>query len=67
MDRLFMAETGMGVGMWVQQMRLMLALEIIAAGSSIGDAAFDVGFENPSSFIALFRKQFGVTPARYFR
>ena len=48
-------------------MRLMLALEIIAAGSSIGDAAFDVGFENPSSFIALFRKQFGVTPARYFR
>lgn len=67
MDRLFMAETGMSVGMWVQQMRLMLALEIIAAGSGIGDAAFDVGFENPSSFIALFRKQFGVTPARYFR
>jgi methylphosphotriester-DNA--protein-cysteine methyltransferase len=32
----------------------------------LGDAAFGVGFQNPFIFIAVFRKQFGVTPARFF-
>jgi AraC-like DNA-binding protein len=46
--------------------RLIFALERIADGMSVGDAAFSVGFENPSSFIALFKRQFGKTPGRYF-
>ena len=29
--------------------------------------ALDVGFETPSSFIAMFRRAMGTTPARYFR
>jgi AraC-like DNA-binding protein len=32
----------------------------------LGDATFGVGFQNPSRFIAVSRKQFGVTPARFF-
>jgi AraC-like DNA-binding protein len=66
LERLWKAETGLTLGEWVQQLRLMFAMEAIAAGSAIGDAAFDVGFENPSSFIAVFRRRFGTTPARYF-
>ena len=34
---------------------------------SILDIALDVGYENPSKFIAAFKKQFGTTPARYRR
>ncbi len=66
LDRLFRSETSLGVGAWAQQLRLMLALERIGGGASVGDAAFAVGFENPSSFIALFKRQFGTTPGRYF-
>ena len=66
LERLFVAETGFSVGAWTQQLRLMFAMERIADGMAVGDAAFSVGFENPSSFIALFRRQFGTTPGRYF-
>jgi AraC-like DNA-binding protein len=67
LERLFVTETGMSVGAWVQQLRLMAALERLADGLAVSEAAFEVGFDNPSSFIALFRRQFGVTPARYFK
>jgi AraC-like DNA-binding protein len=66
LERLFVAETGFSIGSWTQQLRLMFALERIADGMGVGDAAFAVGFENPSSFIALFKRQFGTTPGRYF-
>jgi AraC-like DNA-binding protein len=66
LERTFAAETGMSIGTWLQQMRLVFALEMLAAGTPVGDAAFQVGYENPSSFIAVFRRTFGTTPAKYF-
>jgi AraC-like DNA-binding protein len=66
LERIFAMETGMSIGTWVQQMRLMVALEMLAAGTTVGEAAFQVGYENPSSFIAVFRRSFGTTPAKYF-
>ena len=66
LERLFIAETGLSVGAWTKRLRLMFALERLSDGSSVGDAAFAVGFDNPSSFIAAFKLHFGVTPARYF-
>jgi AraC-like DNA-binding protein len=66
LERLFVTETGFSIGSWTQQLRLTFALERIADGMGVGDAAFSVGFENPSSFIALFKRQFGTTPGRYF-
>ena len=65
-ERLFRHETGMSVGAWAKQLRLVLALEKLAAGQSVGDAAFEVGYSNPSNFIVDFRTAFGVTPSRYF-
>jgi AraC-like DNA-binding protein len=66
LERTFAAETGMSIGAWAQQMRLMVALEMLAAGTTVSEAAFQVGYENPSSFIAVFRRSFGTTPAKYF-
>jgi AraC-like DNA-binding protein len=66
LERLFRAETGLSLGLWTQQLRLMFALEHLADGMAVGDTAFSVGFENPSSFIAAFRRHFGTTPSRYF-
>lgn len=65
--RAFKRETGMGFALWRQQARLMDALALLSAGSSITQVAFRVGYESPSSFSAMFRRAFGVSPSDYFR
>lgn len=65
--RLFRRETGMGFAAWRQQARLVRALELLAAGRPVTQAAFDLGYDSVSAFIAMFRRTFGVSPSRYFR
>lgn len=67
LERLFRSELGMTFGNWQQQARLLRALEILASGDSVTNAALEVGFETPSAFIAMFRRSMGTTPAKYFR
>ncbi|MGF6651826.1 AraC-like DNA-binding protein [Paraburkholderia youngii] len=65
--RLFAKETGQTFGQWRQQLRLLAALEHLGAGQSVTQVALEVGYNDVSSFIAVFRDAFGDTPARYFR
>ncbi len=67
LERLWSSEVGLTFGRWQQQARLLRALEVLASGCSVTEAALEVGFETPSSFISMFRRAFGTTPARYFR
>jgi AraC-like DNA-binding protein len=66
LERLFHAEVGTSFGKWQRQTRLLAALEFLAAGESVTNAALDVGFQTPSAFITMFRRAMGTTPARYF-
>jgi AraC-like DNA-binding protein/mannose-6-phosphate isomerase-like protein (cupin superfamily) len=63
--RSFKQETGMGLGVWRQQIRLMEALSRLASGQSITAVAYDVGYESPSAFTAMFHRNFGVPPRMY--
>ena len=65
--RLFVKETGQTFGQWRQQLRLLAALERLAAGVSVTQVALEVGYNDVSSFIAVFKDMLGETPARYFR
>jgi AraC-like DNA-binding protein len=65
--RLFVKETGLTFGQWRQQLRLLVALERLGAGASVTRVALDVGYNDVSSFIAVFKDSLGETPARYFR
>jgi len=65
--RLFVKETGQTFGQWRQQLRLLVALEHLGGGTSVTQVALEVGYNDVSSFIAVFRDAFGDTPARYFR
>ena len=56
----------MTLGAWQRQVRLLRALEIMAAGKNVTTAALEVGFDTPSAFIAMFRRAMGMTPAKYF-
>ncbi len=65
--RLFLAESGMGFRVWRQRARLLRALVALADDTPVTAVAFDAGYDSPSAFIAAFKREFGTTPARYFR
>jgi AraC-like DNA-binding protein len=64
--RRFVAETGLTFGRWRQQCRMLAAVARLAEGATVTRVAFDVGYDDVSSFIAAFRATMGTTPARYF-
>lgn len=63
--RRFVDETGLSFTAWRQRVRLLRALEGLAAGRPVTAVALSLGYDNVSAFIALFKRTFGVTPARY--
>ncbi|KAB0495845.1 AraC family transcriptional regulator [Pseudomonas vancouverensis] len=66
-QRRFRKETGLTFGQWRQQARLLLALERIAVGEKIIDIAGELGYDSPSAFTTMFKKQFGKTPSDFFK
>lgn len=66
-ERLFRAQTGMGFAHWRRQCRLLFAMQLLAAGEPVSTVSLRVGYENPSSFIAMFREALGMTPGVYFK
>lgn len=61
LTRRFRAETGFSFNEWRQRIRLLRALELLAAGKPVTAIALDLGYDNVSAFIALFRRMFGTT------
>jgi len=63
--RAFGDETGAGLATWRQQVRLMAAISRLAAGQPVTTVAYDVGYESPSAFSAVFHRTFGMTPTAF--
>lgn len=63
--RTFRRETQMSFATWRQHVRLMEAMSRLATGAPVTAVAFDVGYNSPSAFTAMFRKAFGAAPTRY--
>lgn len=59
------AETGMTLSQWRQRLRVLLALPRLLAGEPVISVALSLGYDTPSAFIAVFKREMGVTPARY--
>jgi AraC-like DNA-binding protein len=62
MQRLFRREVGVDFETWRRQARLMKAVELLAAGRSIKETAFGVGYRQSSTFVAMFRRSLGMAP-----
>ena len=67
LERLFLRETGLSFGRWRQRARVLHALRRLAAGQPVTTVALDVGYDSTSAFIAMFRRELGTTPGRYYR
>jgi AraC-like DNA-binding protein len=62
MQRIFRRDVGTDFETWRRQVRLMKAVELLASGRSIKEVAFAVGYQQPSTFVAMFRSCLGATP-----
>ncbi|UNY99907.1 helix-turn-helix transcriptional regulator [Zhouia spongiae] len=65
LSRLFHKELGMSFGDWKMRLKLMEAIRLLGENKSVKEIAFELGYENVSSFIAVFKKHLGKTPANY--
>ena len=66
LSKKFKSETGVSMKEFINQRRIKEAGRLLKKGErSITDIAFQVGFEDPSYFSAVFRKFTGQTPKEY--
>jgi AraC-like DNA-binding protein len=55
----------MSFSSWRERVRLLSAVEMLAAGTPVITVALDLGYDSPSAFSAMFRKNFGTPPSRF--
>lgn len=68
LQRRFKRTYGLNISNYMKQHRLAVAKKsLLIDGNSIGEVAFETGYNHTSNFINAFRNQFGVTPAAYVK
>src|SRR5258708_30215035 len=65
--RHFQSQTGCTFSQWKRLAVVRRATERLAQGSSVTTIAFELGYENPSAFIAMFRALRGASPRQFLR
>ena len=63
--RHFQCQTGCTFSRWKRLALVQRATERLAEGSSVTTIAFDLGYENPSAFIAMFKELRGASPKQF--
>jgi AraC-like DNA-binding protein/quercetin dioxygenase-like cupin family protein len=64
--RAFITETGLPFARWRALVRLRRAMAALGSDEPVAEVARQVGYESASAFVAAFRRETGITPARYF-
>lgn len=67
LSRLFVDETGLSPALWRRQLRMGLALEMLAADVPASTVAWELGYSTPGNFTVAFRETFGSPPSKYFK
>lgn len=58
-------ETGLSFVEWRRRARVMAAIQRLDGNMTVTDAAFEVGYDSVSAFIAAFRRTVGCSPGDY--
>jgi YesN/AraC family two-component response regulator len=66
-SKVFRELTGEHYVRYVQRKRLARARELLGEGRTVHGASSAAGFTDPSSFVKLFKKEYGLTPSEYGR
>lgn len=65
MSRRLMQDIGMSFVQWRRQLHITLAVQQLIRGESVQSIALELGYENASGFVSMFRKAMGKPPGRY--
>lgn len=63
--RMFRAHTGLSFLQWRQVLRVHHSLSLIADGHAVNEVSLKLGYAQPSTFIASFKRVMGITPGVY--
>ena len=63
--RHFFQETGLTFVAWRRRVKVHAALQMLSNGDQVTEVAFNLGYQNVSAFVAMFRRQFGAPPGEY--
>ncbi|SCE32979.1 AraC-type DNA-binding protein [Streptomyces sp. ScaeMP-e83] len=64
--RAFRHSTGLSFSQWRQTLRVHRALTLLSEGLDVQSVALELGYAQPSTFIAAFRRVVGTTPGAFF-
>jgi AraC-like DNA-binding protein len=65
--RNFLKQTGLPFAAWRRRVKLSAAIRCLRLGHPISEISFQLGYQNPSTFNAVFKKQFGMSPSEYIK
>lgn len=65
--RIFLKETGISFSAWRRRVKISASIKELAKGKTVGDISFELGYQNPSAFIAMFKKCYGMSPSRFLK
>ncbi|GMA28692.1 helix-turn-helix transcriptional regulator [Arenivirga flava] len=65
LTRAFRAQTGLSYLQWRQTLRVQSALTLLGEGAQVQEVAEQLGYAQPSTFIAAFRRITGTTPGAF--
>ncbi len=65
LERHFKQALGMTPSLYIKKKRLALAAKLLAGGASVAETCAACGVADYSYFIALFKKNYGITPLQY--
>ena len=68
LSRLFAAETGMTLSLYLRKLRINRACDLLSSGRlNVSEASLEVGYQSLSHFARAFRGVIGVTPSQFTR
>ncbi|MES0884866.1 AraC family transcriptional regulator [Roseibium sp. SCP14] len=65
MTRLFKSELNMTFTEWLHQVLIIAAVQKLGTETNVANIATELGYESPSAFTAMFKRQIGQTPSEF--
>lgn len=65
--RHFTDETGLAFTEWRQRVKIYTALKLLSENVSVSDVSFNLGYQNVSTFIAMFKGHMKCSPTEYIK
>ncbi|MDE1461648.1 AraC family transcriptional regulator [Spartinivicinus poritis] len=63
--RIFLNQTQMSFSEWKQRLKVLKAIELMIAGMTVTEVAFELKYESSAAFINMFKRQMGLSPKSY--